>query len=69
MRLNIICGGLITEVFNEHEEKVGSVSMSKERRHQHKPFSDGKEFHETFNDALLALLKRKRVNIRGVFGR
>lgn len=32
MRLNIIAGGLITEVYDDHDKKVGSVSMSKQER-------------------------------------
>ncbi len=68
MRFHIICGGLITEVYDDHEKKVGSVSMSKQQKHATKPFSDGKNFYPSFNEALIALLKRKRVNIRGAIG-
>lgn len=66
MRLNIIAGGLITEVYDDHNKKVVSVSMSKEPKRRNKPYSCGTQFHATFNEALIALLKRKKVNIRNV---
>lgn len=64
MRLNCIAGGLITEVYDDHNKKVGAVTMSKHPRHALCPFSDGKEWHSTYNEALLSLLKRKRINIK-----
>ncbi|EBR9890581.1 hypothetical protein DS710_18900 [Salmonella enterica subsp. enterica serovar Kedougou] len=67
MRLNIIAGGLITEVYDDHDKKVGSVSMSKQERHRNKPYTDGKQFYASFNEALLALRTRKKVNIHNVF--
>ncbi|KAF3715751.1 hypothetical protein FM737_002574 [Escherichia marmotae] len=64
MRISCIAGGLITEVFDDHNRKVGAVTMSKHPRHINKPFSDGKKWHTTYNEALLSLLTRKRVNIK-----
>lgn len=64
MRLNCIAGGLITEVYDEHDKKVGAVTMSKHPHRALKPFSDGKEWHPTYQAALLSLLKRKKVNIK-----
>lgn len=64
MRLNCIAGGLITEVYDDHDKKVGAVTMSKHPRHSKKPYSDGKEWHTTYQEALLSLLKRKKVNIK-----
>ncbi len=64
MRISCIAGGLITEVFDDHDRKVGAVTMSKQPRHINKPFSDGKKWHTTYNEALLSLLTRKRVNIK-----
>ncbi|GAB1678065.1 hypothetical protein JNE12002_33020 [Escherichia coli] len=64
MRISCIAGGLITEVFDDHDRKVGAVTMSKHPRHINKPFSDGKTWHTTYNEALLSLLTRKRVNIK-----
>lgn len=64
MHLVCLAGGLITEVFDDHNRKVGAVTMSKHPRHINKPFSDGKKWHTTYNEALLSLLTRKRVNIK-----
>ncbi len=64
MRISCIAGGLITEVFDDHDRKVGAVTMSKHPRHINKPFSDGNKWHTTYNEALLSLLTRKRVNIK-----
>lgn len=64
MRIVCIAGGLITEVYDDRTRKVGAVTMSKHPRHINKPFSDGKEWYRTHNEALLSLLKRKRVNIK-----
>jgi len=50
MRFHIICGGLITEVYDDYEKKVGSVAMSKQSKHATKPFSDGKNFYPSFNE-------------------
>ncbi|EDZ02025.1 hypothetical protein SeV_A1398 [Salmonella enterica subsp. enterica serovar Virchow str. SL491] len=41
--------------------------MSKQERHRNKPYTDGKQFYASFNEALLALLTRKKVNIHNVF--
>lgn len=64
MRISCIAGGLITEVFDDHDRKVVAVTMSKHPLHINKPFSDGKTWHTTYNEALLNLLTRKRVNIK-----
>ena len=64
MRISCIAGGLITEVFDDHDRKVGAVTMSKHPRHINKPFSDGNKWHTTYIEALLSLLTRKRVNIK-----
>ncbi|CAD6002608.1 hypothetical protein FHD35_02445 [Escherichia coli] len=63
MHLVCISGGLITEVYDDRNCKVGAVTMSKHPRHVNKPFSDGKTWHSTYNEALLSLITRKRISI------
>ena len=62
MKMNVI--GDIIEVYDDHEKKVGSVVLSRHPRHKTKPYSDGKTWFASKEEALLALLKRKRVNIK-----
>lgn len=62
MRLNVI--GDIIEVYDDHEKKIGSVVLSRHPRHSNKPYSDGKKWHSKKEEALLALITRKRVNVK-----
>ena len=62
MRLNVI--GDIIEVFDQYDKKIGSVVLSRHPRHRNKPYSDGKTWFASKEEALLALLKRKRINIK-----
>ena len=62
MRLEV--NGDIISVFDDRDKKVGAVVLSRHPRHQNKPYSDGKTWYASRDEALLALLKRKRVNIK-----
>lgn len=62
MRLNVI--GDIIEVYDDHEKKAGSVVLSRHPRHRNKPYSDGKQWHSTKEEALIALIRRKRINVK-----
>ncbi|MFX4310376.1 hypothetical protein F8O53_00240 [Enterobacter sp. 63] len=62
MRLNVI--GDIIEVFDDYGKKAGSVVLSRHPRHRNKPYSDGKGWHTTKEQALLALITRKRLNVK-----
>lgn len=62
MRLEV--NGDIISVFDDHDKKVGAVVLSRHPRHRSKPYSDGKTWYASRDEALLALLKRKRVNIK-----
>ena len=62
MHLNVV--GDIIEVFDDHGKKVGAVTLSRHPFHALKPYSDGREWHQTKEEALLSLIKRKRVNVK-----
>lgn len=62
MHLNVV--GDIIEVFDDYGKKVGAVTLSRHPFHSLKPYSDGREWHQTKEAAIIALLKRKRVNVK-----
>lgn len=62
MRLNVI--GDIIELFDDHDKKAGSVVLSRQPARRSKPYSDGKAWFSTKEEALLNLIKRKRLNVK-----
>jgi len=62
MKLNVV--GNIIEVYDDYGKKAGSVVLSRHPRHRNKPYSDGKNWYESKELALLALITRKRINVK-----
>lgn len=56
--------GDIILVFDDYGKKAGSVVLSRHPRHRNKPYSDGKGWYSTKEQALLALITRKRLNVK-----
>lgn len=60
MEIKVI--GDIIEVYDSYGKKAGSVVLSRHPRHRNKPYSDGKAWFSTKEEALLSLIKRKRLS-------
>ena len=61
MKLVVTNSGMTVEVYDQYGKKRGAATMSKHPRHSSKPFSDGRTWHKTLNDAVLSIMKRERI--------
>lgn len=61
MKLVVTASGMIIEVYDQYGKKRGAVTMSRHPDRAKKPFSDGKTWHKTKEEALLSIMKRERI--------